>query len=86
MYKTLVGNIKSLESDSSLWVQDKWVEGIREIAKNNNWKDGDVFMMLRIMVYGQAFSPPLFEFMQIVGKDFCLKNATSSEQFINYVQ
>jgi glutamyl-tRNA synthetase len=51
------------------WSHDDWEQSIRTIADRNELKHGALFMALRICVTGSPTSPPLFETMQILGKE-----------------
>jgi|TARA_B110000263_G_C15310682_1_gene512993 glutamyl-tRNA synthetase len=58
--------------------QDRWnieviENSLRELANKNTIKPGKLFMLLRIIVTGQKISPPLFETIQIVGKNIIIK-------------
>ncbi len=55
------------------WVHEDWETTIRSIGDEAGWKHGDVFMALRLKIVGSPFSPPLFESMEILGIDECLK-------------
>lgn len=58
--------------NSKEWIQDKWVSDIRDLADSYCMKHADMFMLVRVYICGSAFSPPLFEAMQILGKEECL--------------
>jgi len=62
----------SYDEDSSKWSKDKWVQDIRDLADKYEWKHADMFMLVRLLICGSAFSPPLFEALQILGKEECL--------------
>lgn len=64
--KDLMG---SFNSDATLWTHEEWETGMRAIGDRFEKKHGDIFMLLRIFIVGSPFSPPLFESMQILGKD-----------------
>ena len=56
---------------------DRWdhdaLEGIlRPLAAELGLKAGDLFMLLRVAVSGQTATPPLFETMEVLGRDRCL--------------
>lgn len=73
----LVKHTGSLDEQSKKWTHEVWEEGIRKIADNLGWKHGDLFMLLRVAVVGSPFSPPLFESMQVLGKDKSLSRIES---------
>jgi len=52
------------------WDQEPWEVAIRTLADKYEMGHGKLFMILRIIVIGKKVSPPLREFMEIVGRDF----------------
>lgn len=46
----------------------EWETSIRSTADQLEWKHGDLFMLLRLIVVGSRFSPPLFEMIALLGK------------------
>jgi nondiscriminating glutamyl-tRNA synthetase len=62
-----------LGDKASDWNQTQWVDGMKQIAAKFDVKGGDPFMIARIALVGGPFSPPLFEAMQILGKDEVLQ-------------
>jgi glutamyl-tRNA synthetase len=55
------------------WDKEAWEAGIRRLAEDEGFKKaGDLFMLLRVAVTGRKESPPLFETMQILGRDASL--------------
>lgn len=69
----------SLEEDSANWQQEEWVEKMKSIAEKYDLKTGDPFMVLRLAVVGSPFSPPLFEAMQILGKEEVLNRLNNAK-------
>ncbi len=57
---------------------------MRELLTINEWKIGDFFMVLRVAVTGRSATPPLFETMEILGREVCLKRLTAALKVINY--
>jgi len=56
---------------------DQWdhssLEGVlRPLAEELGLKAGDLFMLVRVAVTGQTATPPLFETMEVLGRDRCL--------------
>lgn len=54
------------------WTHQEWEAKIREAADLLGWKHGDLFMLLRLLIVGSPFSPPLYESMEILGIEKCL--------------
>ena len=46
---------------------------LRDLADNLGIKVGQLFGIIRVAVTGQKVSPPLFESMEIIGRDEVLK-------------
>lgn len=68
--------MKSLPEDVSTWQHETWEQGMRAIGDKHEVKHGDVFMVLRVAVVGTPFSPPMFESLQVLGKDRVLERLT----------
>ena len=47
-------------------------EPLRNLVEKSGFSAGQVFGILRVAVTGQKVSPPLFESMQVIGKDVVL--------------
>lgn len=61
---------RSLELlDEKSWTNEKIEQSIRSLSESNGWKPGQYFMMLRVAVTGKTATPPLFETMQVLGRD-----------------
>jgi glutamyl-tRNA synthetase len=58
-----------LESLPEPWTHEEWEGGMRQLAADMGLTAGDVFMVLRVAVTGSNVSPPLFESMEVLGKD-----------------
>jgi len=61
--------INSHDDFSGNWRHESWEQGVRDIADKHEIKHGDTFMILRMAITGGPFSPPLFESLQILGKE-----------------
>ncbi|MBD3280711.1 glutamate--tRNA ligase [Candidatus Dojkabacteria bacterium] len=70
---------RSLDTESSQWSQDQWVNAMKKVAEKHDLKTGDPFMVLRIAIVGGPFSPPLFEALQILGKDEILERLENAK-------
>lgn len=61
--------MQSLSEDATTWTHEQWEAGMRAIGDKHAVKHGDVFMVLRVAIVGEPFSPPLFESLQLLGKE-----------------
>lgn len=66
----------NFDDNSKLWKHEEWEPKMRAIGDKYNKKHGDVFMALRMAIVGSPYSPPLFESMQLLGKNEVLKRLT----------
>ncbi|HEX8230024.1 MAG TPA: glutamate--tRNA ligase [Chloroflexia bacterium] len=62
-----------LESIAEPWTHEEWEGGMRALAAELGMKAGDAFMVLRVAVTGSQTSPPLFESIEILGKEETLR-------------
>ncbi len=46
-------------------------QALRAFAERAGWKTGDLFMPVRIAVTGKAATPPLFDTMEVLGREVC---------------
>ena len=69
----ILTTLESLDSlDHKNWSREKIEEKIRTISHHKEWKPSQYFMMLRIAVTGRKATPPLFETMEVLGRDLTL--------------
>lgn len=69
----LAASAQSLESlDGKNWTHENIEQKIRSLSEANGWKPGQYFMMLRVAVTGKTATPPLFETMEVLGREKCL--------------
>jgi glutamyl-tRNA synthetase len=55
---------------------------LRSLVEQSGLKAGQVFGILRVAVTGQKNSPPLFECMQIIGKEKVLQRIKSAAEIL----
>ncbi len=65
--------IEKMEADTSRWSNEEWAAQMKIFSSKYGLKPGDSFMVLRVAVVNSPFSPPLFEAMQILGKEEVIK-------------
>lgn len=54
----------------------------REFADAKEWKTKELFMPLRIVVTGQTASPPLFETMEVLGRELCRRRMATAIEYL----
>jgi glutamyl-tRNA synthetase len=54
------------------WEASRLEAAFRSLAEALALKPGDLFMLLRVAVTGRTVAPPLFETMEIIGRERCL--------------
>jgi len=57
-------------------------ESLRGIQERNNYQKSQFFMMVRVAVTGKKATPPLFETMEVMGKDLVLARLKQAKQVI----
>ncbi len=55
------------------WEHEALEAALRSLAEELALKAGDLFMLLRVAVTGRPISPPLFESMEVLGRERCLR-------------
>ena len=58
-------------------------EAIRQLQEKNDWKKGQYFMMIRIAVTGRKATPPLFETIEVLGKEETIKRLQDAKNLLN---
>jgi glutamyl-tRNA synthetase len=58
---------------------------MRALADELGLKTGQLFGILRAAVTGQTVSPPLFECMEVVGRETCLARLKQAEELLKAV-
>jgi len=61
-----------LLEDIESWEAEPIETAMRELCSERNWKRGLAYMVLRVAVTSRRVSTPLFETMEILGKEECL--------------
>ena len=55
------------------WEHEALEASLRSLAEDLGVKAGELFMLLRVAVTGRPVSPPLFESMEVLGRERCLR-------------
>lgn len=67
----------TFSENADKWIHEEWETKMRAIADEFGIKHADAFMVLRIAITGESFSPPLFECSQILGKEEVVKRLSN---------
>jgi glutamyl-tRNA synthetase len=70
--RTALAKIKDAYAALADWKAPAMEEAGRKLAEELGWKPGDLFTPLRVAITCRRVSTPLFETMEILGKDECL--------------
>ncbi len=65
-------------SIANTWSREMLEETIRPLTVEMNLKPGIFFGVIRVAVTGKTATPPLFETMEVLGKDRCIKRLTTA--------
>jgi glutamyl-tRNA synthetase len=55
----------------------------RELAERREWKTKELFMVLRVVMTGRTASPPLFETMEVLGKEIARRRLRVAIELLN---
>jgi len=55
------------------WTKPALEEFARVFADSSGWKAKDFYMTIRVAVSGKTATPPLFESMEVIGREQCLR-------------
>lgn len=79
--KNVLEKIYEYLKNQSIWENnDIWQKGLRKIANEFKIKHGDLFMILRVAVWGEKTTPPIYEAMKVIGID---KSLARINQILN---
>ncbi len=70
--------IAALENIST-WNTAELETALRSLQEKHDWKKSQYFMMIRVSVTGQTATPPLFETMEVLGKELTLKRLNQAK-------
>lgn len=65
------------------WETKSLEKNTRALAQDKDWKTSTLFMLLRVTVTGQTVSPPLFESIEVLGKDKTLARLKGALSVVN---
>ncbi len=79
---------KTLEAlkNTKMWKKEELEATVRALQEYSDYKKSQYFMMLRVAVTGRTATPPLFETMEVLGRDIVLERLTSAQKTVNSPQ
>jgi glutamyl-tRNA synthetase len=69
--KAALARVGAATDGAPAWSHDAIEAALRALADELGVKAGDLFSLVRVAVTGRRVTPPLFESMEILGKDRC---------------
>ena len=79
--KVLVEALEVLDAQRDMEV-DAMDAQFRALADRHGWKPKELFMVLRVAVTGRAVSPPLFQSMQVIGREIVRRRVRQAVAFL----
>jgi glutamyl-tRNA synthetase len=76
--KTLLEAATEVARDSKNWNHEDLETALRSVAERVAVKAGDLFSLVRVAVTGRRVTPPLFESMEILGRERCITRLTGA--------
>ncbi len=64
------------------WSKETLEPACRTFTEARGWKTKELFMALRVAVTGRTASPPLFDTMEVIGKDLCRRRLRSAAEIL----
>lgn len=76
---------KTIENlkNTTEWKYDVVEAAVRVLQEANTWNKGQYFMLLRIAVTGKTATPPLFETIEVLGKEKTLERLTHAQKLFS---
>ena len=72
-YKIYLKKAASTLQSIEYWQEEEITSKLMNLIQENDWPTGDFFMSLRVAVAGSAYTPPINESMEILGKEKTLE-------------
>lgn len=68
------------------WNAEAIEEGLRDFCAANEWEAKELFMPVRVAITGRAATPPLFETMEVLGKERCQWRFRKAIEFLRGIK
>ncbi|MBU0618643.1 glutamate--tRNA ligase [Patescibacteria group bacterium] len=64
------------------WQLATITQALEDLCQTNQWHKGQFFMALRVAITGKTVTPPLFESLEILGKEETLKRLDTASEIV----
>ena len=71
--------------NSEEWNKEKIEKIGRELVEKTGWSARDLFMVLRVAISGKTATPPLFETMEVLGREKTLRRIQSALHYLSNI-
>lgn len=65
----IISDVYDVLSANKNWEKDKLEKGLRKLVEEKGWKPKQVFMTIRIAISGKEATPPLFDTLEVLGRE-----------------
>jgi glutamyl-tRNA synthetase len=80
--KLLLSEALVLAEHIERWTPEFLERDYRELAERLAVRAGDLFMLMRVAITGRTVSPPLFETMEVVGRERCVSRLRDASNLL----
>lgn len=77
--KNVLEAVSQSFSREDVWIHTEIEREIRSLAKELNLKDSELFMLIRVAISGKTVTPPLFESLEVLGKEKTLQRIKNAK-------
>jgi glutamyl-tRNA synthetase len=74
--------IEVFEKNLGQWTSEKFADEYRNLAKQLELSNTEMFQLIRVAISGQLVSPPIFESIEILGEEKALDRFKKAKSFI----
>jgi nondiscriminating glutamyl-tRNA synthetase len=74
--------VKKRLSSLSKWSESELESACRQMVEELGWKTGQLFMPIRVAVTGRKATPPLFDTMEVLGRDLSLNRIDKAVELL----
>jgi glutamyl-tRNA synthetase len=82
LVKEQLQELKGVLEGITEWSIPELEKGIRGLQAKHDYKKSQYFMLVRVVMTGRKVSPPLFETMEVIGKDECLQRLEQAMELL----